>query len=144
MADQQQSFANHVRYDPPFHFFIIPVAAITFISTVVQFVRFPSYPSGWLIVVAAAAIVAVFRVRIYALRVQDRVIRLEERLRLTSVLPEPLRLRVGELADKQLIGLRFASDVELPALVQRCLAEQLSCAEVKHAVVNWRPDSKRV
>ncbi len=89
MADQQQSFANHVRYNPPFHFFIIPVAAITFISTVVQFVRFPSFNTGWMIVVAAAACMAVFFIRAYALQVQDRVIRLEERLRLASVLQEP-------------------------------------------------------
>jgi hypothetical protein len=144
MADQQQSFANHARYDPPFHFFILPVAVATFIMTVVHFVRFPSFPSGWLVVVAAAAIVAVFDIRMYALRVQDRVIRLEERLRLASVLQEPLRSRIGELADTQLIGLRFACDAELPALVQRCLAEKLGRKDIKAAVVNWRPDITRI
>ncbi len=144
MADQQQSFANHVRYDPPFHFFIIPVAAITFVSTIVQFVRFPSFQRGWLIVVAAAACVAVFHIRSYALGVQDRVIRLEERLRLASVLQEPLRSRIGDLADTQLVGLRFACDAELPGLVKRCLDEKLSRKDVKAAVANWRPDTKRI
>ncbi len=144
MADQQQSFANHVRYNPPFHFFIIPVAAITFISTVVQFVRFPSFNTGWMIVVAAAACMAVFFIRAYALQVQDRVIRLEERLRLASVLQEPLRSRIGELTGTQLVGLRFACDAELPALVQRCLAEKLSRKDVKAAIANWRPDITRI
>jgi len=88
--------------------------------------------------------VAVFHIRSYALGVQDRVIRLEERLRLASVLQEPLRSRIGDLADTQLVGLRFACDAELPGLVKRCLDEKLSRKDVKAAVANWRPDTKRI
>jgi hypothetical protein len=82
--------------------------------------------------------------RNYSLRVQDRVIRLEERLRLMSVLPEPLRSRIGELSVQQLIGLRFACDQELPGLVQRALDEKLSSADIKKSVVTWRPDYSRI
>jgi hypothetical protein len=84
------------------------------------------------------------RVRSWATRLQDRVIRLEERLRLAGVLPEPLRSRIGELSDSQLVGLRFSSDAELPALVQRALDEKLSRSDIKKAITNWRPDYSRV
>jgi hypothetical protein len=144
MADQPQTFANHARIDPPFHFFVLPVALISAIYAVVEFFRFPGFATGWIVVVAVAAVIAVFRVRQYSLRVQDRIIRLEERLRLASILDEPLRSRLGELADGQLLGLRFASDRELPALVQRCLDERLAGREIKKAVVSWRPDYRRV
>lgn len=139
-----QNFANHTRYDPPFHFFIVPVVIGNFIVAAVHLYRFPSGISAWLVVVALAAVVAAFKIRLYPLNVQDRVIRLEERLRLTSVLQEPLRSRIGELSDTQLVGLRFASDAELPGLVQRCLADKLSRADIKKSVTNWRADSARV
>jgi hypothetical protein len=139
-----QSYANHARYDPPFHFFVMPVAVITTISLIVRAVRFPSFWSIWLVVVGFAAIVLVLKARLYALKVQDRVIRLEERLRLMTVLPEKMRPRIAELTDGQLVGLRFACDDELPALCNRALDEQLTKKQIKQAVQNWRPDYMRV
>ena len=139
-----QNFSNHIRYDPLFHFFILPVFAITLIATIVHLVRRPGLCSAWMVVFMLAAIFALFKVRLYALKVQDRVIRLEERLRLTAVLDASLRPRIGELAEEQLIALRFASDAELPALAARALNEKLAAAEIKKSIQHWRADEWRV
>ena len=139
-----QNFSNHIRYDPLFHFFILPVFAITLIATIVHLVRRPGLCSAWMVVFMLAAIFALFKVRLYALKVQDRLIRLEERLRLTAVLDASLRPRIGELAEAQLIALRFASDAELPALAARALNEKLAAAEIKKSIQHWRADEWRV
>lgn len=139
-----QSFANHTRFDPPFHFFVLPVFAITVIIALVHLVIHPSLHAAWLVVFSIAAATAVFKIRIYALKVQDRVIRLEERLRMAILLDKPLRARIVELTESQLVGLRFASDAELPALAARALSENLSRADIKKAITQWRPDYWRV
>jgi len=139
-----QNFSNHARLDPAFHFFVLPVFAISLIITIVHLVMHPGLHSAWLVVFMLAAATAVTKIRTYALKVQDRVIRLEERQRLALLLGEPLRARVGEFTESQLIGLRFASDAELPALAAKTLAEKLSKADIKKAVGQWRPDYWRV
>lgn len=139
-----QSYANHVRFDPLFHFFAFPVAVITAIAIIVRAVKAPTLWSVWLVVVAFAAVVAMLKIRLNALKVQDRVIRLEERLRLMSVLPEPMRPRIAEFTDDQFVGLRFACDAELPELCRRALDEKLTKKQIKQAVKNWRPDYLRV
>ena len=151
MDTKPQNFANHVRWDPVFHFFILPVMLITVIAVGVHFLRHLDFQhpwhmahNGWLLIVAIALMLAVLKIRSYALKAQDRVIRLEERLRLGAVLQEPLRSRIGELADTQLVGLRFAPDAELPGLVKRALDEKLSRTDIKKAIVNWRPDNHRI
>jgi uncharacterized protein DUF6526 len=144
MENQPQNYANHTRFDPPFHFFVVPVALITTIAIIVSAVRAPSLWSIWLVVAALAACLALVKSRLNALRVQDRVIRLEERLRLMAVLPEAMRSRIGELTDDQFVGLRFASDEELPGLVKRALDEKLGRKAIKQAVTRWRPDHSRV
>jgi hypothetical protein len=139
-----QTFSNHARLDPPYHFFLVPVVGITLLVAIWCLIQNPGFFAGWLILVAAALIVLAFKARAYALKAQDRVIRLEERLRLATLLPESLRTRIGELSESQLIALRFASDAELPGLVEKTLSGKLSGAEIKKAIVNWRPDYFRV
>ncbi len=100
----EQNFSNHTRFDPPFHFFILPVFVITLIATIVHLVRRPGLHSAWLVVVMVAAIAAIFKIRLYALKVQDRVIRLEERLRLATLLDPALRPRIPEFTESQLVA----------------------------------------
>jgi hypothetical protein len=145
MARQSpQSYSHHTRWDPLFHFFILPVFALTLIAAIVHVVRRPSPCSAWMVVVVLAAVAAIFKIRLYALKVQDRVIRLEERMRLATLLDPALRPRINELTEAQLIGLRFASDAELSGLAARALNEKLSQADIKKSIQNWRPDSWRV
>ena len=145
MADPApQSFSHHTRLDPPFHFFILPVFAISLIASIVHLVRRPGLHSAWLVVFMVAAIAALFKIRLYALRVQDRVIRLEERLRFSTLLDPALRSRIAEFTESQLIALRFASDAELPVLAARALNEKLSNSEIKKSIQHWRPDYWRV
>src|SRR5882724_3339038 len=112
-----QNLTNHTKFDPPFHFFIVPVFALNAIDSVVIAVRNPSLHSAWMVIVALGLLAMAFKMRLYSLKVQDRVIRLEERLRLSGLLPEPLRSRIFDLTEQQLISLRFASDTEIPGLV---------------------------
>jgi hypothetical protein len=145
MAEKKpQNFANHARLDPLFHFFTLPVFLGAVVAAVVHFIGHPGWHSATLFVVSVAALIAVFKIRLYTLRVQDRVIRLEERLRMSVLLPEPLRSRIAELTEDQLIALRFASDVELPKLAERALNEKLSRADIKKAIQVWRPDYWRI
>ncbi len=139
-----QTYANHARFDPWYHFFLAPIALIILIASIVHLVRHP-HPWGVLhVVLAFALFILLFKVRTYSLKVQDRVIRLEERLRLATLLPEPLHSRIGELDVRQLIALRFASDAEIPALVGRALNEKLTEKQIKQAIQVWRPDYFRV
>jgi Family of unknown function (DUF6526) len=145
MAEKKpQTFANHARFDPPYHFFVVPVFGLAAIAATVHFIWRPGLHSGFMFVVAMAAATAVLKFRLYALRVQDRVIRLEEQLRLNRLLPEPLRARIPELSEGQLIALRFASDAEVAKLAERALSEKLSRDDIKKAIQVWRPDYWRV
>jgi Family of unknown function (DUF6526) len=145
MAERSpQTLANHGRLDPPFHYFLLPVFAISWIVSVDLLVRRPGFLHFWIVVFVTAIIVAVIKSRLYALKVQDRVIRVEERLRLAALLPDSLRPQIAKLSEGQFIALRFASDAEVPALVERTLSANLAPAEIKKAIQHWRPDYWRV
>ncbi|MFZ0417860.1 MAG: DUF6526 family protein [Candidatus Sulfotelmatobacter sp.] len=145
MAEKMpQTLANHTKLDPLFHFVVLPVFALSAIGGTIHFLWHPSFHSGSFFVISVAAVIAVLKTRIYALKVQDRVIRLEERLRLSTLCSEPLRSRIPELSEGQLIALRFASDAEAPKLAERALNEKLSRADIKKAIQTWRPDYWRV
>jgi hypothetical protein len=141
MAEKKpQTFANHSRFDPLFHFVALPIFVFSTLASVVIFLMHPSVPTGWRFLLLVASTIVVLKIRLYVLKVQDRVIRLEERLRLTTLLSEPLRSRIPELTEAQLIGIRFASDPEVPKLVERTLSEKLSRTDIKKSIKNWRPD----
>ena len=142
---KQQNYSNHARFDPAFHFFLLPVLLITLIAAIVHLVMVPFFWSAWLVVLSVALIVMAGKGgRGNALKAQDRVIRLEERMRLTTLMPEPLRARVWELQEGQLIALRFAPDAEAPELVDRTLRENLTPKQIKQAIQNWRADHFRI
>jgi hypothetical protein len=144
MAESPQNFANHTRYDPFFHFFILPVFSLLLLASIIHLFMRPGLHSAVLVIIALAMAAIIFKLRLYPIKVQDRVIRLEERLRLASLLDPTLRPRIAEFTESQLIALRFASDAELPALAVRALNEKLAATEIKKAIPRWRPDNWRV
>jgi hypothetical protein len=139
-----QSFANHTRFDPPFHFFLLPLGLVAIILSVIRIIHRPTLASTLLLILAIGFVMIAAKTRGYSLRVQDRVIRLEERLRLAMLMPEAGRARIGELTESQLIALRFASDDELPGLAMRALNEGLTSKQIKKSIESWRGDYFRV
>ena len=141
---QEQSLKNHARVDPLYHFVLSPLALILMIAAVVDLVRNPGWTAVFYTLAGVWAAIATLKIRLYALKVQDRVIRLEERLRLYQVLPAELKSRVPELSEAQLIALRFACDTEVGDLATKTLGERWSGRQIKEAIRSWRPDYWRV
>ena len=141
----EQNFENHGRVVPSFHFIAVPVFLINFLWSLYRLIKLGiSFEGIFGVILAAAFVVLVFRARIFALAVQDRVIRLEERLRYERVLPADLQARCSELTIGQIVALRFASDAELPALARKVLGEKLTERKaIKQLVKNWKPDYLR-
>jgi len=150
----EQNFSNHTKFVPMFHFFLVPALLLNLIwavrwfftlqvSTMFGFQVFMGHLVN--LMVAIALIVMAFLARTFALGVQDRVIRLEERIRYERLLPEDLQPRIGEFTINQLVALRFACDAELPALARKVLDAKISERKaIKQLVQNWRPDYQRV
>jgi hypothetical protein len=144
MTETTQSYANHRRVFPLYHLFALPVLLAHVVVTLVGAVREPTAWTIWMVVVALGIAGAAVANRASTLIVQNRVIGLEMRLRLATVLPVELCQRIPELDIKQLVGLRYAGDAELAGLVERCLRGELPTADaVKRAVRQWRPDYVR-
>ena len=145
MAAVAQTFRNHPKFVPLFHYVLLPILLLNFLATTYQLWREPSMFTAWSVVMAFAFIVTGLFARVFALKAQDRVIRLEERLRMRELLPPDLQGRIREFTPEQLIGLRFASDAELPALAATVLKDNVEKrAAVKKMVKNWRADDLRV
>jgi uncharacterized protein DUF6526 len=143
-SEPGQTYSNDARFYPLFHFFAAPILLVNLLWTLWQIVRAPSLSSIWNAIFAAGLVGGLTAARLMALTVQDRVIRLEMRLRLREVLPADLQARILELTPRQLIGLRFASDAELPELVQRVATGSLGNAtDIKKAVRHWQGDYLR-
>ncbi len=141
----EQNFANHGKFFPPFHFFVIPVLTINLVHALYVWGKSGFSLAGFLQVLVAFALPLGFlSARMMALKVQDRVIRLEEQLRFDRLLPSDLRTRIGEFSVDQCIALRFASDSELPLLARKVLDDKVTERKsVKRMVSNWRPDYLR-
>jgi len=144
MADIQ-TFANHTRWHPPFHYFLVPVMLINLIWSIVLFVMSPGWNSGRWIVVSLALVVLTFLVRLNSLKVQDRLIRLEEMIRYQQVLSPAVLLQTSALSPDQVVALRFAADDELEELLSRVAAGKFAkTRDIKQAIKNWRADTFRV
>ena len=145
MADELQTAEKHAKYVPMFHGWTFGLLLVNLIWTIIQLVRAPSVGGVIQIGLVVAIVLAAFYARAFAVGVQDRVIRLEERMRLAELLPADLRPRIGELRTGQLVALRFASDAELPELVRRVLTEQIRDKKsIKQLIRTGRPDYARV
>jgi hypothetical protein len=145
MANEKaQSFANHVRVVPPYHMFVFGVFLVNFVGRLVQLRYGITYASVMNVLMGAAFVLVFFYVRTFVLTVQDRVIRLEMRLRLERMLPPDLRSRVSEFTVPQLVSLRFAGDDELAGLARQVLDEKLSDRKtIKRRIKNWQADFLR-
>lgn len=140
-----QNFANHAQIDPGyFYFFSVCILAAT-ICAVVAMIRTPGWAPASLVLLNVGVMGVYMRARTYPLTVQDRVVKLETRLRLERLLPEDLRGRIDDLTLPQLIALRFASDEEMADLVRQVLEENIADGkEIKKRVKHWRADWLRV
>jgi hypothetical protein len=141
---ESQGFKNHGRYDPPYHFFLTFVSIASIVIAVIYAVHHFCFYSVWLVVLSLAALIVVSRMRQYPLKVQDRVIRLEERLRLQALAPAEWHAQIYRLTEDQLIALRFAADDEVVELAKQALEHNLSRKQIKERIKDWRPDNWRV
>jgi hypothetical protein len=141
----EQKFENHGRYVPLYHFFAVPVFVINLVWSLYRLIKLGISFQGIFGVLLATALVAlVLEARLFALAVQDRVIRLEERLRYERVLPADLQAKCGELTIGQIVALRFACDAELAGLMRKVLDEKLEKRKaIKQQIRNWKPDYLR-
>jgi hypothetical protein len=139
-----QNFKNHSKLVPAFHFFVAPILLVNIVWSVYRLVHAFSAGAVISLLVAVALLLLALTTRMMALTVQDRVIRLEMRLRLQLLLPADLRPRIGEFAVGQLVSLRFASDAELPDLARKVLQDKLTDRKaIKQLIRDWQPDFLR-
>jgi hypothetical protein len=139
-----QSLKNHARFDPYFHLVTFSALVANLVVAIVYLVHHLSFYSAWLVFLSVVVFIPYFILRIYPLKVQDRVIRLEERLRLQALAPEEWHTQIYKLTEDQLIGLRFAGDDEVVELAKQALEHHLNRKQIKERIKNWRPDNWRV
>lgn len=140
-----QSYSNHVRWYPLFHFVVVPLTFLNLVWQSVILYQYPSWSQAMALVFAVTVILIATAGRFQSLKAQDRTIRLEERLRFRDILPPESAAQASELPVSKIIALRFASDGELPELVRRTLSGELATSkDIKLAITDWRPDHLRV
>jgi hypothetical protein len=142
---KKQTYANHVRWYPLVHFVIFPLLAVLLIWSIVDLVRDFSSDRIWNLLLVLGVVLLSFAARLQALKAQDRLIRLEEKLRYRELLSPDACERAAGLRTGQMIALRFASDEELGKLLERVLSGELTTSkEIKTAIREWRGDYLRV
>jgi len=145
MSDSSpQSLKNHGRLDPPYHYVLVTTLAVNLFIVLSYTWHHLNYFTEWMVILSIAIFIPALKLRSYPLKVQDRVIRLEERLRLQALAPEEWHTQIYKLTEDQLIGLRFASDEEVVALAKEALEKNLSRKQIKERIKTWRPDNWRV
>ncbi len=144
MPESVETYKNHAKFVPLFHYVVFPLLTLNFVWAARVAVRAPSYGTIIAAATAVALVLLAFFARIFALKVQDRVIRLEMRMRLRELLPAALHPRIAELTAGQMVALRFASDAELPELVQTVLRDRITDRKsIKLMIKHWTPDDHR-
>ena len=145
MAEQGQNFDNHTRFVPAYHYVAMPIFVLNFLWSVYRLIGVYTFQAFLNVLVAVALVILFLFARVFALAAQDRVIRLEMRLRMRELLPDDLQGRISEFTPKQMVGLRFAGDAELPALARKVLDESITAATpIKKLVTDWQGDYHRV
>jgi hypothetical protein len=139
-----QSLSNHARLDPLFHVFIFSLYLVNLVYAGFQLYRQQTISAGWYLVLSLAVAVPIVKMRAYPLKVQDRVIRLEERLRLQALAPQEWHAQIYRLSESQLIALRFAADDEVVELAKQALEHNLGRKQIKQRIKSWRSDDWRV
>jgi hypothetical protein len=143
-----QNYKNHQRWDPAWHFFLAPVLLLNVVAIGIWTWRHRAqhwHIGLWAVLVSIALVVMAALIRSYALKNQDRIILLEERLRYAMLLTPELAAQASvQLSRQQIIALRFAGDDELPSMLDRTLREDLDPEAIKKSVSNWRADSPRI
>ena len=152
MSEQApQSFKKHGRLDPPFHMILLTAVVVNLVVSLnfaydlrkLGLNHWLAY-AEWLVILSIVVFIPVLRIRTYPLKVQDRVIRLEERIRLQALAPTEWHTQIYKLSEDQLIGLRFAADDEVVALAKQALEHNLNRKQIKERIKDWRPDNWRV
>ena len=145
MAEPQQSLQNHARIIPAYHYFIFGAFSINLVQSIMRLIGAPSFATMSGVLTAAALIVLTLYARVFALKAQDRVIRLEMRLRMKELLPPALQPRISEFTPGQLVAMRFASDAELPDLARQVLDGNVQDKKaIKGMIKDWQADFLRV
>lgn len=144
-----QTYSNHRRFDPSFHFLLFGLFAANAVISIWALIRMFrgqhfDFVTLWSAVMAVTFILFLLKLRVYALHNQDRLIRVEEQLRMKALLPATLATRALELRPSQYVALRFASDEEFPGLVQQTLDENLNSEQIKKRISTWRANTFRV
>src|ERR1035437_4029289 len=143
----QQNLKNHGRIDPPVHFVLFFILIANLLFSIIHMIRHreDAYFAGpWFVLLSLAVFIPFFKLRAYPLKVQDRVIRLEERLRLQALAPAQWHSQIYRLTEDQLIGLRFAADDEVVELAKQALEHNLTRKQIKERIQDWRPDHFRI